>query len=189
MSKITCSCNEYPWRFYKAGESATNAHGDTSQPFLCDVWERVDDDLCLCTSQFALGEEGRFYCDRCGTLCTAKGTTEPQVPWARVVQAEKRMEMVVCERDQAQKNVVALQQDVLSQGIAVNRLADELAAKHEVCPFETEEGCPRPDENYNLDHNHSCDKGDRRSRRGAECWRLWAMAKRVLTIQTTEVEA
>ena len=91
MSKITCSCNEYPWRFYKAGESATNAHGDTSQPFLCDVWERVDDDLGLCTSQFALGEEGRFYCDRCGTLCTAKGTTEPQVPWARVVQAEKRM--------------------------------------------------------------------------------------------------
>jgi hypothetical protein len=61
---------------------------------------------------------------------------------------------------------------------AVDRLAEELAAAHEVCPYHSEGGCPRPDENYNLDRGTSCDKGDRRSRRGAECWRLWAMQKR-----------
>ena len=87
MSNTTCSCPEHQWRFYKAGECTEYL---ACTPGLVDWWERCFDDIGLKIEQHAAEAED-FYCDRCGTLCTAKGTTEPQVPWARVVQAEKRM--------------------------------------------------------------------------------------------------
>lgn len=99
MSNTTCSCPEHQWRFYKAGECTEYL---ACTPGLVDWWERCFDDIGLKIEQHA-AEAGDFYCDRCGTLCTAKGTTEPQVPWARVVQAEKRMAAVQVERDQARR--------------------------------------------------------------------------------------
>jgi len=107
-------------------------------------------------------EEG--YCPKCGTALERGGKTSPQVPWARAEQAERILGEVGVECIRLNK--------------AVDQLAEELAAAHEVCPFETEQGCPRPDENYNLSEGHHCDKSDRRSLKGTECWRLWAEAKR-----------
>lgn len=57
----------------------------------------------------------------------------------------------------------------------IERLCSQLAAS-EHCPFEmTEEGCPRPNESgVDRFDDGMCVKSDRRSRFGAECWRMWA---------------
>ena len=57
----------------------------------------------------------------------------------------------------------------------IDRLVSKLAAT-ENCPFDTKEDCPRPmDEREVGFPNGRCFKHSRRSRFGAECWRLWAM--------------
>ena len=60
----------------------------------------------------------------------------------------------------------------------VAALCSELACT-EICPFETEEGCPRPREEREegFEKSGMCFKYSRRSRFGAECWRLWAEKK------------
>lgn len=60
----------------------------------------------------------------------------------------------------------------------VAALCSELACT-ENCPYHTEEGCPRPLEEREAGFENSgmCFKCSRRSRFGAECWRLWAEKK------------
>ena len=59
----------------------------------------------------------------------------------------------------------------------IEELCRELAATEE-CPFFTDDGCPRePDDRRSAWDNGRCDKGDRRSKYGAECWRLWAIGR------------
>ena len=52
-------------------------------------------------------------------------------------------------------------------------------AESEHCPFETEGGCPRPleEREAGFENTGMCFKNTRRSRFGAECWRLWAERK------------
>ena len=54
----------------------------------------------------------------------------------------------------------------------------EALAMTEDCPYYTDEGCPRPDaKGRDRFDNGMCVKAERRSRFGAECWRLWAERK------------
>ena len=59
----------------------------------------------------------------------------------------------------------------------IDELCEQLAESEE-CPYYTDEGCPRDEaDRRSAWENGRCDKHDRRSRYGKECWRLWAVKK------------